>query len=176
MPSTLGGAVHRRLAGGPESGRAWKGRAGPSKPGGQRGRPRASGLGDEHLATRRDPGRGYGAARAPRRASAAFVASSVAAADAPAQAHAPGTRRRPMFQAECALRAAARSRRAAALRRREQDAAGRCLWGPPGIREQGRGPLEGAGEIIHEKAVTVLWPHARWRSQAPGPGVAAVRR
>ena len=152
------------------------GRAGPPKPGGQRGRPRASGLRDEHLATRRDPGRGYGAARAPRRASVAFVASSAAAADAPAQAPAPGTRRRPMLQAERALRAAARSRRAAALRRRKRDATGWCPRGPPGIREQGRPPLEGAVELIHEKAVTVMWPHAPWRSQAPSPRVAAVRR
>ena len=32
MPSTLGGAVHRRVAGGPELGRAWEaGRARPSQ-------------------------------------------------------------------------------------------------------------------------------------------------
>ena len=55
-------------------------------------------------------------------------------------------------------------------------AAGRSPRGPPGIRKQGRPPLEGAGEIIHEKEVAVLWPHAGRRPQAPGPRVAAVRR
>ena len=106
----------------------------------------------------------------------AFVACPAAAADPPAQAPAPGTRRRPMLQAERALRAAARPRRAAALWCRERDAAGRCPRGPPGIREQRRPPLEGAVEIIQEKAVTVQWPHACRRSQALGPRVAAVRR
>ena len=106
----------------------------------------------------------------------ALVASAAAAADTPAQAPAPGTRRRPMLQAERAVRAAARSLGAAALRRRERDAAGQSPWGPPGIWEQWGAPLEGAGEIIHEKAVTVLRPHARRRPQAPGPRVAAVRR
>ena len=57
MPSILGGSVHRRVAG-----EGLGGKAGPPQPGGQRGRPRASGLGDEHLASRRNPGRGYGAA------------------------------------------------------------------------------------------------------------------
>ena len=106
----------------------------------------------------------------------AFVASSAAAADTPAQAPAAGTRRRPMLQAERALCAAARTWGVAALRRRERDAAGRSPRGLPGIWKQGGPPLEGAGEIIHEKAVTVLWPHARRRPQAPGPRVAAVRR
>ena len=79
----------------------------------------------------------------------AFVARPAAAANAPAQASAPGARRRPMLQAERALCAAARSRWAAALWSRERDAAGWRPRGPPGIREQRRPPLEGAGEVIH---------------------------
>ena len=66
----------------------------------------------------------------------AFKASSVAAADTPAQAPAAGTRRRPMLQAERALRAAAHTWGAAALRRRERDAAGRSMRGPPGLWKQ----------------------------------------
>ena len=153
-----------------------QGWVGSPQPGGQRRRPRSSGLGNEHLAARRDPGRGHGAARAPRGARVAYVASPAAAAAALAQAPAADTRRRPVLQAERALRAAARSWGAAALRRREGDAARRGPRGPPGIRQQGRPPLRGAGEVIHEKAVTVLWPHARRHRQAPGPRVAAVRR
>ena len=106
----------------------------------------------------------------------AYVASPAAAADTVAQAPAAGTQRRGVLQAERALRAAARSWGAAALRRRERDAAGRGPRGPSGIGQQGRPPLRGAREIIHEKAVTVLWSHARRRPQAPGPRVAAVRR
>ena len=105
----------------------------------------------------------------------AFVARPATAADAPAQAPVPGARRRPMLQAERALRAAACPRTATALWCRERDAARRHPRGPPGIREQRRPPLEGAG-IIHEKAVTEQWPHACRRPQAPGPRVAAVRR
>ena len=150
--------------------------AGSPQPGGQRRCPCPPGLGYEHLAARRDPGRGHGAARAPRGARMAYVASAAAAADAPAQAPAAGTRRRPMLQAERALSAAARSWGAAALRRCERDAAGRGPRGPPGIGQQGRPPLRGAGDVIHEEAVTVLRSHARRRPQAPGPRVAAVRR
>ena len=58
---------------------------------GQRRRPRSLGLRDEHVAARRDPGRGHGAAPAPRGARVAYVASPAAAADAPAQAPAAGT-------------------------------------------------------------------------------------
>ena len=103
-----------------------------------------------------------------------FVASSAVAADTPAQARAAGTRRRPMLQVERALRAAARTWGAAALRRRERDAAGRSPRGPPGIWKQGGPPLEGAGEIIHEKAVTVLWPHARTSRGSAPPGASAA--
>ena len=147
MPSTLGGAAHRRAAGGPELGRAWDaGRARPSQED-SAAAPRASGLGDEHLAARRDPWWGHGAAGAPRGARVALVASSAAAADTSAQASAAGTRRRPMLQAERALRAAFRTWGAAALRRRERDAAGRSPWGPPGIwRQGGGGPSRGRGK------------------------------
>ena len=85
----------------------------------------------------------------------AYVSCPAAAVDAPAQAPAAGTRRRPVPQAERALRAAARSWGAAALRSREGDAAGRGPRGPRGIKQQGRPPLRGAGKLIHEKAVTV---------------------
>ena len=71
----------------------------------------------------------------------AFVANSAAAADAPAQAPALGTRWRPMLQGERALRAAARSWRATALRRRERDAAGRA----PGRTGAGEAPPRGGG-------------------------------
>ena len=106
----------------------------------------------------------------------AFVARPAAAADAPAQASAPGARRRPMLQAERTLRAATRPRRAAALWSRERDASDGRPRGPPGIREQGRPPLEGAGEVVHQKAVTEQWPHVGRRPQAPDPRVAVVRR
>ena len=95
VPSILGGAVHRRVAGGSEPGRAEAGQA----------RPRAPGFRDEYLASRRYAGRGPWAAVACRGAGVAFVARPVAAVDAPAQAPAPGARWRPMFQAECALHA-----------------------------------------------------------------------
>ena len=106
----------------------------------------------------------------------AFVASLAAAADTLAQAPTLGTRRHTMLQAERALPAAARTWGAAALLHRERDATGRSPGKPPGIWEQRWAPLEGAGEIIHETAVTVLQPHARQRPQARGPRVAAVRR
>ena len=122
---------------------------GPPQPGRQRGRPRSLGLGDEHLASRRDTGRGSWAAWARRRAGVAFVARLAASADARAQAPAPGAQRRPMLQAERALRAAARPQRAAALWCRERDAAGGRSQGPPGIREQMGPALEGAGEVVH---------------------------
>ena len=83
----------------------------------------------------------------------AFVARPAAAADAPAQASAPGARRRPMLQAERALRAAARPRRAAALWSHERDASDWRPWGPPRHTGAGRPPLEGAGEVVHQKAV-----------------------
>ena len=133
VPSTLGGAAPRRAAGGPESGRACDaGRARPSQED-NAAAPRPSGLGYKHLAARCDPGRGHRAARAPREARVAYVASPAAAADAQAQAPAAGTRRRPVLEAERALRAAARYWGAAALRRRERDAAGQAPRGPSGI-------------------------------------------
>ena len=62
----------------------------------------------------------------------AFTARSAGAADTPAQTFAWDARRRPMVQAQRALQAAARTRKAA-LRCRERNAAGSSPWGPPGI-------------------------------------------
>ena len=85
-------------------------------------------------------------------------------------------RGRPILQAERALCATARPRRAAALRGCERDASGRCPWGPPGILEQTPPPpLEGASEIIHREAVAQRRPHTGRHSQAPDPRVLAVR-
>ena len=81
-----------------------------------------------------------------------------------------------MLQADCALSAAARTRRAAAPRVRERDALGRCLRGPPSIPQEGCPPLEGAGVVVHEKTVTQWRPHAGRRPQAPDPRVPAVCR
>ena len=99
-------------------------RAGPLLPRGQHGRCRASGLGDEHLAPWRDPGRAPWAAGARGGAGVAIVARPAAAADAPAEASAPGARRRPMFPADRTLRAAACLMRAAALESPERGALG----------------------------------------------------
>ena len=131
MPSVLGGGPAPARCWGPRGREGLRGRAGPSKPGGQRHRSCSPVLGDEHLAARLDPR----AARARRGVSVSFVARPAAAADAPAQASAPSARRRPMFQAQRALSATARPWRATALRGGEWDAPGWRLWGPPGIRQ-----------------------------------------
>ena len=93
----------------------------------------------------------------------AFVARLAAAADVP------------MRQAKRSVCSAATPQGAAALCSRERDASG---WRSRGLRAYGSrgGPLEGAGEVVHQKAVTVQWPHASRRTQAPDPRVAAVRR
>ena len=81
-----------------------------------------------------------------------FVARLAAPADALAQASSPGARRRPMFQAQRALSATARPWRAAAPRGGKWDTPGWRPWGAPGIQQQAP-PLDGTGEVIHEKMV-----------------------
>ena len=81
----------------------------------------------------------------------ACVARPAAAADAPAQAPAAGARRRPVFQVERALRAAAHPWGKAGLWGCEGDTAGLGPRPPSGIGQQGRPPLRGAGEVVHEK-------------------------
>ena len=87
-----------------------------------------------------------------------LVAGAAAAADALAQAFATGARGCFMLQAERALSAAARPQRAAALRSRERDTLGRRPGGPPGVRQERRPPLKGAGVVVHEKAVAQWQP------------------
>ena len=117
-----GGACTRETPGGPRLGglgrRGGPGRARRTAPPPQRGRPSAPVLGHEHLAAWCDRGRGPRATQARRGFGVPLVSGTAPAADAPAQASAPWARWCPMLQAECALSATARSRRAAALRSR----------------------------------------------------------
>ena len=103
-PSPLGSAARRRAAGGPGSGRACD--AGHARPN-QVDNAAAPARRASGTSTWRDPGRDSWANWARRGANMAFAARPGAAADAPAPASAPGARRRPMFQAERALCAAA---------------------------------------------------------------------
>ena len=81
-----------------------------------------------------------------------------------------------MLQAERALSAPARPRRAAELQSRERDALGRGPGGPPGVREERRPPLKGARVVIHEKTDARWRPYMGRRPQVPDPRVPAVSR
>ena len=169
-PASFGRAVHRWNAGGARGWEGLGGGAGPAEPEGQRRCPSAPVLGNEHLAARCDPGHGPRTMRARRGVSLPLVSGMVAATDAPAQASTPRARWRPMLQAERAVSATARTRRAAALRAsRERDALGRCPQEPRGIQQEGQPSLKGAGVVVHKKTVTQRRPHAGRRPQAPDP-------
>ena len=167
MPSTLGGAVHRRAAGGVEIGRAW-----------DAGRARLSQEDNADAPARRASGTSTWRPGATR----GGAMGQPEPPEEPAWPSWPAWQQRltpPPRLLHRAHDGAPCSKQSApcvpppAPRR---NAAGRCPRGLPGIRKQGKPPLGGAGEIIHEKAGTVLWPHARWRPQAPGPRDAAVHR
>ena len=84
MPRTLGGAAHRRVAGGSEPGRAWEaGRARPSQEDSVAAPARrASGMSTWRPGATRGGGGGLWGSWDPRGASVAFVARPAAAPDA----------------------------------------------------------------------------------------------
>ena len=66
--------------------------------------------------------------------------------------------------------------RVVALQSRERDTLGRRPRGPPGIWQERRAPLKGAGVVVHKEAVARWRPYAGRRPQAPDPRVPALSR